>query len=62
MTEVRRPHALKNLHFKSFQGEINIENAQYKLFLIDRYGIKKNDVLGKFIFQEKMHDTVENAP
>lgn len=46
---------------KSFIGERIISNDKYKLFLIDKYNIKKNDVLNQYVCDEKLFTSVDEA-
>lgn len=46
---------------KNFIGERNLTNDAYKLFLLEKYAIKKNDVLEKFICENRIFDTVDLA-
>ncbi len=45
----------------SFVGERSIKNDKYKLFLVDRYQITKNDVLNKYVCDDKLFTTVDEA-
>lgn len=53
-------HSSKTEHM-SFMGERAISNDKYKLFLIEKYQIQKNEVLNKFLCHETLFDTVEEA-
>ena len=44
-----------------FSGEKNLSNDAYQLFLLEKYAIKKNDVLNKFICKDKIFNTVDDA-
>ena len=38
---------------KIFEGIMNIENDEYQLYLVEKYNIKKNDTLNKFVLNDK---------
>jgi len=44
-----------------FNGERAISNDSYKIFLAKRYSIEKNDVLSKFICEDKLFENIEDA-
>jgi hypothetical protein len=44
-----------------FNGNKDLSNDAYKLYLLDAYSIKKNDVLEKFICMDKIFPTVDEA-
>ena len=44
-----------------FDGSRDLDNDAYKLFLSKKYDIQKNDVFAKFVCQEKMYPTIEEA-
>jgi hypothetical protein len=46
---------------KQFDGERDLKNDGYKLWLTSRYDIKKNDVLGSYVCQERLFPTVDAA-
>lgn len=39
----------------------NLENAQYRLWLVKTYGIERNDVLGEVICGERSFKTIDDA-
>lgn len=41
--------------------EISSFSDGFKIFLIDYYGVRKHEVLGKYIFQDRIYDTLESA-
>lgn len=41
--------------------ERSLSNAKYKVWLIEAYGIEKNEVLGEFVCGEKSFKTVDEA-
>lgn len=41
--------------------ERDLSNTRYKVWLIDAYGIEKNEVLGEFLCGEKSFETVDEA-
>lgn len=45
----------------TFSGEPLLTNDAYKIFLTNKYGIQKNDALGKYIIQEKLFDSIDEA-
>ena len=45
----------------TFTGEPLLENDSYKIFLTNKYSIQKNDVLGKYILQERLFDSIDDA-
>jgi hypothetical protein len=44
-----------------FSGDRDLNNDAYKIFLSKKYDIQKNDVFGKFVCQEQMFPTIEEA-
>lgn len=44
-----------------FNGERKIENDKYKIYLVDKYKIKKNDVLNQYVCEERLFATVDEA-
>jgi hypothetical protein len=46
---------------KNFLGEKSLGNDSYKLFLSKKYGINKNEVFEKYVSQEKLFDSIEEA-
>lgn len=45
----------------SFDGTRDLSNDAYKLFLSKKYDIQKNDVFDKFVCQENMYPTIDEA-
>ena len=45
----------------NFDGDKSLANDSYKIFLVKKYGIEKNDALGKIICQGKLFDDTEQA-
>jgi len=45
----------------SYTGESNLENDSYILFLVKKYAIEKNDVLGKYVLNEKLYPSIDEA-
>ncbi len=39
----------------------SLENAQYRLWLVNEYKIERNDILGEFICRDKSFKTVDDA-
>jgi len=54
-------YAQQNLETENFAGEKTLSNDAYKLYLLDAYEIKKNDLLNKFVCKEKIFDTLDDA-
>lgn len=50
-----------NIDIASFAGERIISNDKYKLFLVDKYYIKKNEVLNQYVCDEKLFISVDDA-
>ena len=46
---------------KQFNGVKKLENSDYKLYLVEKFGIAKNETLGVFSFSGKSYETLENA-
>lgn len=44
-----------------FMGEMSVDNDAYKLFLVKKYNIEKNPTLEKFVANEKLFGTVDEA-
>ena len=44
-----------------FRGEMTLDNDEYKIFLVKKYGIEKNEALGKIICEGKLFDNIEQA-
>lgn len=44
-----------------FMGEMSVDNDAYKLFLVKKYNIEKNTTLDKFVANEKLFGTVDEA-
>lgn len=44
-----------------FSGEKVLANDSYKIYLVKKYKIEKNDVLGKFICSERLFDSIDEA-
>ena len=45
----------------NFSGERSLSNDAYKIFLVKKYDISKNDVLDKFIVMDKLFPTIDAA-
>jgi len=45
----------------TYTGEPNLENDSYILFLVKKYAIEKNDVLGKYVLNEKLYLSIDEA-
>lgn len=44
-----------------FEGEANLDNDSYKIFLVDRYQPRKIEILGKFECLDKLFDSTEEV-
>lgn len=44
-----------------FQGEKDLTNDTYKIWLVSKYGIEKNETLSSFICDEKIFPTIDQA-
>ena len=44
-----------------FSGQPNLGNDSYVLFLVKKYAIEKNDVLGKYVLNEKLYASIDEA-
>ena len=44
-----------------FEGEMTLDNDGYKIFLVKKYGIEKNEALGKIICEGKLFSDIEQA-
>jgi len=42
-------------------GEKSITSDAYKLYLVTKWGIQKNEVLSKFVVQDRLFNTIEEA-
>ena len=45
----------------SFSGEPELSNDSYVLYLAKKFNIHKNDVLGKYVLNERLYDTIDDA-
>ena len=46
---------------EGFDGERSIDDDEYQLYLVEKYSIKKNDTLNKFVLKRKSFGTLEDA-
>lgn len=44
-----------------FAGDADLNNSSYKIYLVESYGIRKNDVLEGYIFDGNIFQSVEAA-
>jgi len=44
-----------------FSGEKVLTNDGYKIYLVKKHAIEKNDVLGKFVCSERLFDSIDEA-
>jgi len=42
-----------------FKGEKEITNDAYKLFLVNKFKVTKNDVFNKYVYQEKLFESLD---
>ena len=55
------PATEEQLPERTFDKERNIAFSAYQLFLVNRFSIEKNSTLDKFVIEEDVFDTLENA-
>lgn len=58
ITETKAP-SQKTVEF--YDRERNIEEGSYKLYLVNKYNIQKNETLGQFVVGETLFDSLEKA-
>lgn len=46
---------------EQYSGEADLQSSSYQLFLTKRYGIEKNNTLDKYIFDEQVFDSLDQA-
>lgn len=46
---------------EDFIGDADLTNDAYKLFLVKKYAIEKNDALSKFVLNERLFDSISDA-
>ena len=46
---------------KSFSGNKNLDDESYELYLVEKYSIKKNDTLNKFVLNDKPYSDLKEA-
>ena len=51
---------VKENHY-SFDGEKELENETYQLYLVEKYDIKKNDTLEKYVLNNKPYPDLKEA-
>jgi len=44
-----------------FSGERNLTNDSYKIYLVKKYKIEKNDVLSKFVCSDRLFESIDQA-
>ena len=44
-----------------FDEEPILTNDAYKLYLVEKYSIKKNETLGKYVFNQTLHSNIDAA-
>ncbi len=55
------PAAAPSAGTQRFLGEMSVDNDAYKLYLVKKYNIEKNPTLEKFVANEKLFGTVDEA-
>ncbi len=45
----------------NYKGTRDIANDSYKLYLVNKYKVKKNDVFNKFVYNEKMYESIDEV-
>ena len=45
----------------TYTGEADLSNDSYVLFIVKKYKIEKNDVLGKYVVNEKLYVSIDDA-
>ena len=46
---------------KVFNGEKDLANDSYQLYLVEKYQIKKNDTLNKYVLDDKPYNELKDA-
>lgn len=44
-----------------FDGQASLDNDVYKMHLVDKYGVRKHEVLGQFVLKDKLYATIDDA-
>jgi uncharacterized protein YecT (DUF1311 family) len=52
---------IQEYSFIDISGERILTNDSYKIYLVKKYKIEKNDALSKFIFNNKLFDSIDDA-
>ncbi len=45
----------------NYKGTRDTANDSYKLYLVNKYKVKKNDVFNKFVYNEKMYESIDEV-
>lgn len=45
----------------TFQGPRDLTSTAYRAFLISRHGLERNEIVGRYIFDRRTFDTLEQA-
>ena len=61
LIEAIKPTRIEQQAKLAYTGEPNLENDSYILFLVKKYAIEKNDVLGKYVLNEKLYASIDEA-
>jgi len=61
LIEAIKPTRVEQQAKLAYTGESNLENDSYILFLVKKYAIEKNDVLGKYVLKEKLYASIDDA-
>lgn len=55
------PNKSSSVSTLTFDGDKSLTNDAYKIYLVKKYGIEKNEALGKFIVSDKLFSSIEEA-
>lgn len=55
------PNKSSSVPTLTFDGDKSLTNDAYKIYLVKKYGIEKNEALGKFIVSDKLFNSIEEA-
>jgi hypothetical protein len=51
----------ESAHLQTFSGLRDIASGDYQLYLVEKYSIKKNETLGKFVYNRSLFESLEGA-
>lgn len=60
-SKLSKSEEVTKLEDNGFTGKSLLDNDAYKIYLTRQYSIEHNSVLGKYISQDKLFDTVDEA-